>query len=210
MRRASTRSPVCGSLCSNALRREARAAGRVSGAPAKRVCSPSSIKLKAAGIVTESSKRCTKCDTVKPVGEFRSRGGSMKHLLKSWCKACHFATHKTWCAENQDRVKEYRGRDPWTLVKRCARHGITPEEFVIAYEAQAGRCLICEDPISQMGSAIDHNHKTGKFRGILCKTCNRAIGMLRDSPSILRRAAEYLETRGSYGDGAEADTKIAS
>ena len=160
--------------------------------------------------MTESSKRCTKCHTVKPLGEFRSRGGSLKHLLKSWCNACHFSTHRTWCAENQERVQEYRGRDPWTLVKRCARRGITPEEFVLAYEAQAGKCLICYDPITQMDSAIDHNHKTGEFRGILCKKCNRAIGMLRDSPTILRRAAEYLETQGNYGDGAEADTKIAS
>lgn len=146
-------------------------------------------------------KQCTKCEIEKPLTEFRSRSGNMKHLLKSWCKTCHYATHKKWCADNQDRVKEYRGRDAWTLVKRCARYNITPAEFVTAYEAQEGKCLVCYETISQMDSAIDHNHKTGEFRGILCKKCNRAIGMLQDSPTILRRAAEYLETKGNYGDG---------
>ena len=156
------------------------------------------------------TKRCTRCDAVKPKTEFRSRGGTMKHLLKSWCKSCHYADHKKWCLDNEDKVKDYRGRDPWTLAKRCARRGISPAEFVTAYEAQGGKCLICCDPISQMDSAIDHNHQTGEFRGILCKTCNRALGLLRDNPTVLRRAAEYLETRGSYGDVIEADTKIAS
>jgi hypothetical protein len=43
----------------------------------------------------------------------------------------------------------------------------------------------------------DHDHRTGFFRGWLCRLCNSAIGMAKDDPSILRRMATYLETRGS-------------
>ena len=160
--------------------------------------------------MTNVEKRCTRCDTVKPLSEFRARGGTQKNLLKSWCKTCHFAEHKNWCIKNPDRIKEYRGRDPWSLIKRCSRHGITSEQFAEAYENQDGKCLICCVIISQMGSAIDHNHNTGEFRGILCKTCNRALGLFRDSPAILRRATDYLETRGHYGDGSEGSAEITS
>jgi hypothetical protein len=52
-----------------------------------------------------------------------------------------------------------------------------------------------------MDSAIDHNHDTGEFRGVLCRQCNRALGMFKDSSTILRNAVEYLEAFGSYGDG---------
>lgn len=49
------------------------------------------------------------------------------------------------------------------------------------------------------GYAIDHNHKTGEFRGILCLPCNSVLGMAKDSALILSRAIEYLEKNGSYG-----------
>lgn len=54
--------------------------------------------------------------------------------------------------------------------------------------------------ITLTNSAIDHNHATGEFRGVLCRQCNRALGMFKDSPITLRHALEYLELNGSYGD----------
>jgi len=87
------------------------------------------------------------------------------------------------------------------MAKRCARYGITPEQLVSRYETQKGCCAICKIKIPLMDSAIDHNHNTGEFRGVLCKKCNRALGMFSDSPTVLRNAIEYLEAFGSYGDG---------
>lgn len=197
-KQASTPSRVCGRPSLKTSRRAERVGVRGSGQPEKRVCWPKNIRLVAVAIVV---KNCSKCGIEKPVAEFSSRGGSQTHLRRSWCKTCSVRVHKKWCDENPKKVEEYRGRDPWTLAKRCNRYGISPAEFVEAYEAQDGKCLVCYNHISQMDSAIDHNHKTGEFRGILCKKCNRAIGMLQDSPTVLRRAAEYLETKGNYGDG---------
>jgi len=126
----------------------------------------------------------------------------MKHLLKSHCNTCLYERHRKWTAENADRVSDYREKDPWTLTKRCARRGITPAELVDRYERQEGCCAICRTEVPLIDSAIDHNHDTGEFRGVLCKQCNRALGMFKDSPAILRSAVEYLEAFGSYGDGA--------
>ncbi len=145
-------------------------------------------------------KVCTMCGASKPLSAFRNRGGALKHLLKSRCNTCLYSEHRRWTEENPDRVREYRDRDSWTLAKRCARRGISPEELVDVFERQEGCCAICRKEISLMDSAIDHNHDTGDFRGVLCKQCNRALGMFMDSPTILKSALIYLADMGSYGD----------
>jgi hypothetical protein len=53
-------------------------------------------------------KACKKCNIEKPLSEFRSRGGKMKHLKKSYCNKCLYSEHKKWVNENQDKVREYR------------------------------------------------------------------------------------------------------
>jgi hypothetical protein len=148
-----------------------------------------------------ATKTCVDCGETKALTAFRSRGGDTPHLLKSFCNTCLYERHRKWAANNADRVAEYREKDPWTLAKRCSRRGITPEQLVDRYERQEGCCAICKTEVALMESAIDHNHATGEFRGVLCKQCNRALGMFGDSLSTLKNAVEYLESFGSYGDG---------
>ena len=148
-----------------------------------------------------NTKLCSSCCTMYPVEAFRNRGGEQAHLYKSHCNTCLYKHHRDWAENNQHRVAEYRERDPWSLSKRCSRRGITPEQLVERYERQEGCCAICKTEVTLIDSAIDHNHDTGEFRGVLCKQCNRALGMFKDSPVILRNAAEYLDAFGSYGDG---------
>jgi hypothetical protein len=152
--------------------------------------------------VTKSEgKTCTGCNKWQPFTEYRSRGGKQSHLLQSRCKRCQYEMHKEYVDNNPERVRKYRAKDKWTLKKRCARHNITIEEFWTLYEEQDGTCPVCDKAVSPDDSAIDHNHDTGDVRGIIHKTCNRALGMLGDSPDTLERAAEYLRQRGFYGDG---------
>lgn len=149
-----------------------------------------------------ATKVCTMCGEEKPLTAYRSRGGPLRHLIKSRCNSCLYKEHRRWTEENPHRVKEYREKDSWTLTKRCARRGITPEELVDRFERQECCCAICKNPVRLMDSAIDHNHNTGEFRGVLCKQCNRALGMFKDSISVLRSAVEYLEAFGSYGNNS--------
>jgi hypothetical protein len=86
------------------------------------------------------------------------------------------------------------------------KYGVSPEEFLKAWDDQNGECAICKDTLPDLaiyenrkrGYAIDHNHDTGEFRGILCTECNTLLGMSGDSPEILREAIRYLEARGDY------------
>ena len=151
-------------------------------------------------MANDEGKICTRCNEWKPFTEYRSRGGKNSHLLKSRCNRCHYEMHKEYLKNNPVRVREYRAKDKWTLKKRCARHNITVEEFWTLYEEQDGTCPICDKAVNAEDSAIDHNHETGDVRGILHKSCNRALGLLGDSPDTLERAAEYLRIQGFYGD----------
>jgi hypothetical protein len=142
------------------------------------------------------TKICTKCKEEKNLSEFKNRRGEQKHLLHSWCKSCEYKAAQEWRKVNPEKVRVYRAKDPWTFKKRLARRRITEEQFWSMYESQDGKCAICLQDIAPENSAIDHNHTTGKIRGILCKSCNRGIGLLKDSHEVLSRASDYLLKEG--------------
>ena len=86
-----------------------------------------------------------------------------------------------------------------SFKSRCKSYGITVEEYEQMFEEQGGVCKICECPESNeyKGTvtmlAIDHCHKTGKVRGLLCAACNTGIGRLDDNVEKLQAAIEYLK-----------------
>lgn len=149
------------------------------------------------------TKVCTMCGESKPLSVFRTRGGTQNHLHKSRCNSCLRIEHRRWADKNPDKIREYKKKYSWTLAKRCARRGISPGKLVAALEHQKYCCAICLIKISIANSAIDHNHDTGDFRGVLCTQCNLALGMFKDSPNVLRSALSYLEVMGNYGDNED-------
>lgn len=104
--------------------------------------------------------------------------------------ACRVA--KEWWEKNKARRRGYN------LINR---YGITLPQYDEMLAAQAGVCKICAFPHSEAKKLhVDHCHDTGKIRGLLCTTCNTAIGKLRHSPEILRSAIRYLSCESEYGD----------
>lgn len=99
---------------------------------------------------------------------------------------------------------ESSGRSPrvTTRIGRFQRkYNWTAEAYQEMYDAQDGKCAICRAPIhnhleedGKISTAIDHCHKTGVVRGLLCKPCNCAIGYMEDDPERLERAAAYVMT----------------
>lgn len=79
--------------------------------------------------------------------------------------------------------------------------GITLAQYDAMLESQSGVCLICQKPETRIDNrtgkpsrlAVDHCHGTKKVRGLLCSACNKGIGHFKDSPTLLRQAALYLE-----------------
>ncbi|WP_232535107.1 endonuclease VII domain-containing protein [Nocardia terpenica] len=79
-------------------------------------------------------------------------------------------------------------------------YGITSEQYQAIYEAQNGTCAICRRATGvRRKLAVDHDHKTGCIRGLLCTSCNRnVLGHLRDSADALQRAIDYLIQPPAY------------
>lgn len=78
------------------------------------------------------------------------------------------------------------------------RYKISVEEYRKMFEVQQSLCAICMKPetIKNKVLSVDHDHKTGKVRGLLCGHCNRALGYLREDLSLLPKIQEYLEKHG--------------
>lgn len=72
--------------------------------------------------------------------------------------------------------------------------GVTPEVYELLLNLQNSACAICLKKPRTRLLAIDHDHKTGQIRGLLCTRCNhKLLGASNEDPAILRRAADYLE-----------------
>lgn len=71
---------------------------------------------------------------------------------------------------------------------------ISKDDFKSLWDKQDGVCAICSDTLIESKCCVDHDHKSGNVRGILCVKCNSGIGMLQDSPMVLAQASTYVKT----------------
>lgn len=75
----------------------------------------------------------------------------------------------------------------------ASKFGLTPAEYEAMRVAQGGVCAICQGPPQpNRRLSVDHDHQTGRIRGLLCTRCNTGIGLLNDSPTVLQQAVKYL------------------
>jgi hypothetical protein len=122
-------------------------------------------------------------------------------------KEKRMAAYSAWCAANPEKrratqrpaEKTYRDNNPdkRRATNRKSLYGITDDRYQEMVTDQGGRCLICKEPPSKKSLAVDHCHKTGKVRGLLCHMCNLALGGFKDNPELLKSAIAYL---GEYAD----------
>ena len=122
------------------------------------------------------------------------RQGVQKYCSKN-CQA------KFWRDSNPEKAKEveqkYVKAHPEKVAlkqRRCSlkrKYGITLDDYNSMLEAQGGRCAICHQEKSET-LAVDHDHKTGKVRGLLCGHCNNVIGFAEDKIELLESAIKYL------------------
>ena len=98
-------------------------------------------------------------------------------------------------SENQRRRRqrpEVKARERDYYLRR--KYGITLEEYDALLAEQGGACAICRRPPTDgISLHVDHDHKTGARRALLCFRCNNSLGDLEDDPDLLRRAAAYLD-----------------
>lgn len=148
-------------------------------------------------------KQCSCCREVKIISEFNRQGVRYYSL----CKDCQNERQGLTRVKQKDsgenikiNRKDYWQRRKWINIK--SKYGLTKEQYLTMVKAQNNLCAICNKPetesssphIKEMELSIDHDHKTGIVRGLLCRQCN--IGKLGESPERLRRAADYIERNG--------------
>lgn len=104
------------------------------------------------------------------------------YVSNGTCKACQ-----------RERSREYGRRNIKKIINRQKNkaYGISSQEFEQMILAQNNLCLICEEEFKNTPH-LDHNHNTGKIRGILCHNCNTGLGLFKDSQVKLQKAIEYL------------------
>lgn len=107
--------------------------------------------------------------------------GSVVHAR---CRECTLANKKRYYRERVDSEQIKR----WNMK---AKYGITPEQYNEMYEHQQFGCAICRLPFDKLD--VDHNHKTGKVRDLLCETCNVIVGFLENHEDLVIDAVEYLK-----------------
>tara|TARA_R110000868_G_scaffold77432_3_gene221696 strand:+ start:43 stop:510 length:468 start_codon:yes stop_codon:yes gene_type:complete len=134
-------------------------------------------------------KKCLGCEQEKLASDFEKNG----KYLSARCRPCKLIQTKAWREKNRHR---YSSRLRYNLLNR---YGISSEKYGEMLAAQDGKCAVCRGDVSwgRRNFSVDHDHDTGKVRGLLCSYCNTAIGHLKDSLPNLQRAMDYLRSYGA-------------
>lgn len=96
--------------------------------------------------------------------------------------------------EIRSKIKEYYKANPDKIkdTKLRSQYGISLEEWNYMYQKQNGRCAICRKQTETL--VVDHDHESGAVRGLLCNSCNSALGFIYDDISIIEKIKSYLST----------------
>ena len=148
-------------------------------------------------------RRCKRCGDIRPIADFHI----VKECLGGRRPVCKFCIRKQQKKSYKANAKIRRVKQrKWHIdnprasrgSKLKSTYGITIEEYDTMFEIQGGACLICGCPetASRNGKtknlAVDHNHITGKIRGLLCQKCNQALGLLSENPVVIKSLLEYI------------------
>lgn len=152
------------------------------------------------------TRTCIKCSKTKPADEFYVRQGNT-------CKECGAARSAAWRKSNPVRYRATR--QAWekgnidlavkrkkTRIKR--RYKLSYEQFLERLKEQDYKCTICAVPLHDpflpgdppedtTKPVIDHDHRDGHVRGLLCSACNVALGLFEDNPKVIKSAYRYLK-----------------
>lgn len=115
-------------------------------------------------------------------------GRSLRFSANKACVACQRLAKEAWKTKDAARYQR-TNRAAW-----LSKYGITIADYDRMLDGQGGMCAICgsTDPVDRSFN-VDHDHKTGRVRGLLCRWCNLLLGYAGDDTTRLDSAIEYLE-----------------
>lgn len=151
-------------------------------------------------------KRCAKCGRAKPADEFNfiDKAAGKRGTC---CRDCLRDLNKHQRVQRKRNGKElayYLKRKKSLRAFTLRKFHMSSQDYDRMLRAQGGVCAICGHPETARGCrgtlkdlAVDHCHKTGRVRGLLCANCNQGLGRFKDDSLLLERASRYLESRGT-------------
>jgi hypothetical protein len=152
-------------------------------------CKRESTRLNQKGL-----KRCMECFEIKPSGEFDIHGETRKRL-SMLCIDClgdlplgggeKTSARRTYLRYHMDI------RDKQIDSRLMSRYGISLETYNEMLASQDGKCYLCDNTEGNKRPHVDHNHETGKVRGLLCYPCNTKIGVI-ENKEWMEKAINYL------------------
>lgn len=181
------------------------------------------MDLTGIALTTSKLKWCAKCKTEKPATDdnfYLTDSGLYPH-----CKECkrgsirrHYADNRADISNRRKRKRDLEGipesHKAASYRSRLRRvYSITQEDFDLMLTDQGGRCKICFTDTPGGGRSkfsIDHDHVTGKVRGLLCLACNTGLGNFKDDLGALHRAVTYLESAKFDSVGSALPSSVAN
>ena len=152
-------------------------------------------------------KKCSRCKETKPYSEFH-KNSTTRDGYSYHCGACRceYYREKNNTDQHRTRARTKYANSPEMQLKAKknwlrSRFGIEYEDYMEMIERQDNKCAICgreenrkwRNKISRE-LAVDHDHESGKVRGLLCASCNTAIGLMQDDVTLLAKAIDYLQS----------------
>ena len=140
-----------------------------------------------------TAKICSRCRKEKPLSDF-SRQSNAPSGLNYVCRDCMRERGRAYYQRNKVIRKEHhRVNNRKSMLKHY--YGLSPEQYDVMYQRQEGCCAICGKHQSSFARrlTVDHCHKTGKIRSLLCGSCNNGLGCYKDDPELLVKAYQYLQ-----------------
>lgn len=139
-------------------------------------------------------KECRKTDQNKRYNNDKSKWINKEYTKEQLinCVLCGSLKAENYEIKNSSRPSYCKGCK--NLLIKCKLYNITYPELKKLYIEQDHKCKICKEPEDSLskGLVVDHDHNTGKVRGLLCGRCNTGLGLFRDNILFLKEAQEYI------------------
>lgn len=142
--------------------------------------------------------KCTRCNSEKDNSEFYKKSRYRKYPTSkagysATCKKCILAEREEYYLLNPEK------RVAADRKQHLKRYGLTPEAYNELFFKQNGRCEGCKQHQNDFNRnfAVDHDHSTGKIRGLLCVGCNLILGYAEDNSVVLLNLIKYLDSNNS-------------
>lgn len=149
----------------------------------------------------ETTKKCRACGAEKPLSDFQTyrRGDTGNIQVRSKCIPCYREMHREFAKKPEQRAYRRNLHKKWSATEdgkawrrrnRLKRlYGLTEEAYDEMVKSSGGKCSVC---LSDEELVVDHDHSSGRVRGILCDRCNKALGLVYDKADLLEGLIRYL------------------